>query len=812
MPDNRPRSREKNVTGKAGDLSRRGSGLGTGPVGNKGSRADASTSLHAPSGGTSSSGPKRSGGRLPLIAVIAILLLSGGGLSGILGGGSDPAPAPTAPAVSQQTTSTPSQTASPSSGLSGLLGGSFLSTASTSSGWTYENNTGRLNTEVASNSRAKRTVLSGDGSEQITIMVYMCGTDLESRSGMASSDLKEMASANLSDQINLIVFTGGCKAWKTSAISSSVNQIWQVKNGSMTCLEADMGKKAMTDPSNLTTFIQYCARNFPADRQELIFWDHGGGSLTGYGYDEKNSSSGSMTLAGIDSALKSAGETFDFIGFDACLMATLETGLMLDPYADYLIASEETEPGVGWYYTDWLNALSKDPSMPTITLGSKIADDFVRVCGQTCSGQKTTLSVVDLAELSATVPAALKEFSSSTQDLIIGKQYETVSSARTGAREFAVSSRIDQVDLVDLAMNMGTEEGAALADTLLSAVKYNKTSSNMTNAYGISIYFPYKKVSKVDSAVNTYRAIGLDPEYSECIKSFAALETEGQVVNGGSSASSPINFLLGSGSAPQGGTDMISGLLGTFLGGDFGTISGLSLNNTEFLSGKTMSEEDTVAYLSNHHIDASDLDWTVNDQGENVISLTDSQWSLIHDLTLNVYYDDGEGYIDLGYDNIFSFDESGNLLDDYDGSWLAINDQVVPYYYIDTVDDGTNYTITGYIPAFLNGERVQLIVIFDQDSPYGYIAGARNDYFGEDVDVIAKTTDELVPGDQLDFICDYYSYEGDYLDSYYLGDTLIVSNDMVLSNLELDADRVNAAFCFTDLYQNRIYSPAVTVK
>ncbi|MCR5235609.1 MAG: hypothetical protein K6E34_00220 [Lachnospiraceae bacterium] len=36
---------------------------------------------------------------------------------------------------------------------------------------------------------------------------------------------------------------------------------------------------------------------------------------------------------------------FDFIGFDACLMATVETAYMLSPYADYMIASEEFEPG-----------------------------------------------------------------------------------------------------------------------------------------------------------------------------------------------------------------------------------------------------------------------------------------------------------------------------------------------------------------------------------------------------------------------------------------------------------------------------------
>ena len=127
----------------------------------------------------------------------------------------------------------------------------------------------------------------------------------------------------------------------------------------------------MTKPDTLTGFIQWCNQNYPANRRELIFWDHGGGSISGYGYDEKNPGSGSMTLSGINQALKNAGVTFDFIGFDACLMATVETALMLDDYADYMIASEETEPGVGWYYTNWLTELSADPSMSTLEIGKR---------------------------------------------------------------------------------------------------------------------------------------------------------------------------------------------------------------------------------------------------------------------------------------------------------------------------------------------------------------------------------------------------------------------------------------------------------
>ena len=90
-------------------------------------------------------------------------------------------------------------------------------------------------------------------------------------------------------------------------------------------MEKDAGTVPMTDPNTLTSFIKWCAKNFPANRNQLIFWDHGGGSISGYGYDEKFKSSGSMNLAEINQALKKSGVTFDFVGFDACLMATLET-------------------------------------------------------------------------------------------------------------------------------------------------------------------------------------------------------------------------------------------------------------------------------------------------------------------------------------------------------------------------------------------------------------------------------------------------------------------------------------------------------
>lgn len=801
---NRPFGRQKHVTGQGDRVGRRGDGLGTGPVGNsegyqgrpgpEHDRRRKGTFFGSSSGSDSTTTRGFGGKGLIAIIIAAVLLFGGGGLGlgGLFGGSSE------TPAQQQQagSFSMPDLT-----GFTGLFGGN--SDGTSSADWTAEKNTGKLNTKVDPSAREKRTVIYGDGSDQVTVMVYLCGTDLESKSGMASADLQEMCNAALNGNVNVLVYTGGCKNWKNDFVSSSKNQIYKVENGGMRCLVKDDGSAPMTKPATLTGFIDYCTKNYPANRYQLIFWDHGGGSLSGYGYDENNKNSGSMTLSGINQALKNSKATFDFIGFDACLMATAENALMLTDYADYLIASEETEPGIGWYYTDWLTALANDPGMPTLNIGQAIVDGFVKHCDNQCRGQKATLSVIDLAELEATAPQKLKEFASATSEMIRNDGYQEVSDARSNSKEFSASNKIDQVDLIHLAYNMGNDEGKALAQALLSAVKYNRTSSNVSNAYGLSIYFPYQRTSKVDSAVATYEAIGIDSEYARCIQEFASIEVAGQAASGGSS--NPLGSLLG-GSSSGGGFDISTVLGGLMNGTSLFDVSGLTGGNIGFLGkGLNMDSED---FLDSHRFDAEALEWTEYD-GQILLVLPEDQWSLVHDLELNVFMDDGEGFIDLGLDNVFEFSDDGALLGDYDGTWLAIDNQPIAYYYESTDSDGTDYTVTGRVPVLINGTRANLILVFDNEHPYGYIAGARYDYVDGETETVAKGLTALTPGDTLDFLCDYYSYDGTYLDSYLFGDQMIYRDGMQISNVYLDADALQACYRFTDIYNQHYWTPAL---
>ncbi len=794
---NHGRQRTPSSSGQGKQVNKRGEGLNTGPIGTPGGhsgRKTTSGSSFRPTGGSSSGRrgvTRAAGGGGGLLLIIALIFfLTRGGLGGSGTGsntGNATLPAQTQSNIPQQTQSAGTQTTH--------TYGSLLDF--TTNGNTGTNtNASPLVVEAAGGSREKYTQIIGDGKDAVTIMVFMCGTDLESKNSMATSDLQEMINSRAGNKVNILVYTGGCKTWRNNVVSSDVNQIWRVQSGRLTCVEQNMGKGYMTDPATLTSFIDYCAKNYKANRYELIFWDHGGGSISGYGYDEKQRTSGGMTLDKIDKALADAGIKFDMIGFDCCLMGTLENAMMLADYADYLVASEETEPGIGWYYTKWLAAIEADTSLPTAEIGKQIVDDFVSTCATSCRGQKATLSVVDLAELSNTVPSALKAFSTATTKLIKGDNYKAVAQARAGAREFGSSSRLDQVDLIDMCDNLGTPESKALAAALRGAIKYNRTSSNMSRSYGLSIYFPYQRVSRVDSAVGTYKAIGFDTDYSDCIRAFASLEVTGQASTGG--YTSPLSSLTGAGTGVD-SADLFSSLLGGLLGGDMSGISSLVGGSTDFFDRSVVESAQTS--MEGQLFDATDLTWK-----DGVLKLSEEQWDLLVNLELNVFVDDGEGYIDLGLDNYYTINDDGDLVGEYDGLWVAINGQPVAYYY-ETMDiEGDSYEITGRVPCYLNGERANLILVFSDETPEGYVAGARYDYLSGQTDTVAKNLAELQEGDVIDFVCDYYTYDGRYENSYYLGDdSLTVSGPLTVTNEYIEGD-LNVSYRLTDIYNQHYWT------
>lgn len=169
---------------------------------------------------------------------------------------------------------------------------------------------------------------SGDSSRppedraRATVLVYVVGSDLEDEDGLATANFKEMMQVGSSEDVNIILETGGAnkEGWRT------VKRQKVLKDG-MEML-AEVGAQRMTDPANLQKFIEWGVKTYPAESYHLMFWNHGGGPLGGFGIDTNFPNTGTMSMPKLVQALKGAkqatGATFDLIGFDACLMASAE--------------------------------------------------------------------------------------------------------------------------------------------------------------------------------------------------------------------------------------------------------------------------------------------------------------------------------------------------------------------------------------------------------------------------------------------------------------------------------------------------------
>ena len=675
----------------------------------------------------------------------------------------------------------------------------------------YDKGAYPVDTTVSELARDKRTVLQGNGNDTATIMVYMCGTDLESRSGMATSDLQEMLNANISGKVNIIVETGGASSWQNNVVSSRTNQRYRVTSEGLELVQDDLGRRSMVNPATLSDFIKYCKANYPADRYALVMWDHGGGSLSGYGYDENYPNDG-MTLDEIGTALKNGGCTFDMVGFDACLMATLETAMVLEPYSDYMIASEEVEPGKGWYYTGWISSLSENTSIATTDLGKKLIDDYVADVKANSSRDQATLSLIDLAELKGTVPKALTAFASSTSKLIDEDQYKRVSNARAGTKEFSPSTQINQVDLIDFAENLDTAEAQSFANVLQGCIKYNRTSNNITNANGVSIFFPYGRLSGLTPMLQTYDEIGMDDSYSECIRSFASVAAGGQITSGGSG--NILETLLGGMSGgtqkpePGGaGTAIVQTLLNEFLSkGDFSSITGTT--GAGWLDTNKMKS--SLSYYGDNRLDSAELLITEKN-GQRVLALTEEQWDLVQQMEQNVWIDDGSGFIDLGLDNVYEYNGDGDLIMEYDGTWLALNGQIVSYYMLSDDRYGETYSIKGRVPAMLNDQLVDIILVFDNENPDGRVIGAQIKYDTEtQTEALPKGLIDIAAGDRIDFLCDYYTYDGNYTDTYYLGEQYTATGEWTVENLSISNSKYQMTYRLTDIYNNKYWTPSIT--
>lgn len=647
------------------------------------------------------------------------------------------------------------------------------------------NSSGTLDIQRLSRTETKKMGESGTW----TIFVYMCGSDLESESGLATMDLQEMIDASQSDKIKFVVQTGGANAWDNDLVDDSLTQRFVIQNQNMEQVE-ETKESNMGSAQTLADFLDWGVAAYPAEKMGLVFWNHGGGSITGVCFDEQNECD-SLSLIEIENALTSVypkmTDSFEFIGFDACLMGTLETGNVIAPHARYMYASEELEPGYGWDYKAIGNYIGTNPMASGADLGRIVVDSFYEACAAIDSQNEATLACVDLSKIDELVYAfndvARDMYNSTTNADILSGMIKGITSAENYGGNNKSEGYTNMVDLGSILKNVngkvaGTDKALA---ALNNCVIYMKNGSDKSESHGLAIYYPLAIQGSEELTI--FKDICVSPYYMSFVDKMAyGSDTNGEFDGYSDADWFGENSLYWNNSyAEVAGADYWSNL------------------DAESSGEYNFSEEESSVSFSSPP--------AINADGMYGFTISSDTLDNVDAVYCDVFMDAGDGdtLIELGLDDNITADwNTGKFEDNFNGYWVSLPDGQPLATYI--VEQGDNYNIYTS-PVMLNGVETNLRIRLDFASDGNYtikIIGAW-DGIDEETGQSAKEITKLKKGDLITPM--YYSYSmknGD--EGVYEGEAYTFNNDPVIYEEPLAVGDYYYSFQIDDIFGSSLYT------
>lgn len=332
---------------------------------------------------------------------------------------------------------------------------------------------------------------------QWTVMMYLAGTDLETKGQMATYNLVELAKTNPNDQVNFVFQTGATRQWHAEEavgldIDETKLQRYQFDQEGYKLVD-EQPLANMASAQTLTEFIQWSAKTYPAEKYLLVMWDHGGGSLHGLIQDELHNTT-IMPLDQFEIALKNANIPLEAVLLDTCLMSTLETAQAVQSSAKYLIAAQEIVPGYGSAYQPWMQFLYDTPTCDGARLGKVVCNSIQQKYAElgllSCSRQ-LTFSVIDLGKMDAVAKAFDQLFTDVGKLLADPQHFYVFANQAQQTQHFAYDTMVDLADLASRARNIAisNETATAVVEAVDAAVVYNLKGDQRSYATGLSFYY-----------------------------------------------------------------------------------------------------------------------------------------------------------------------------------------------------------------------------------------------------------------------------------------------------------------------------------
>ncbi|MDD2805760.1 MAG: clostripain-related cysteine peptidase [Elusimicrobiales bacterium] len=339
-----------------------------------------------------------------------------------------------------------------------------------------------------------------------TIMVFINAKNNLEQYGL--KDMNEMEQVGSSDKVNIVVelaringFDSSDGDWKTSRryLVKKDNDVSKVTSP----IVEELAKVDMGDYKHLADFANWAKAKYPAKKYMIIVWNHGAGWIKsvpgetkGISYDDETGNH--ITTPQLGLALKEMGGV-DVYGSDACLMQMAEVVYEIKDYTQYIVGSEETEPGDGYTYDTFLG--------PIVAKGNMTAEEVAKVAVDAYSDHYQQLDQASTQSYikSSAINGLLDLSNAFAYAITQAGEKDLAKEALAGAQSFAYPENKDfyhftQLVLAKTASPEVKKTGEALNAYIKgSLVMHNRTNNSdggwwgpelYDNAHGIAVYLP----------------------------------------------------------------------------------------------------------------------------------------------------------------------------------------------------------------------------------------------------------------------------------------------------------------------------------
>jgi hypothetical protein len=249
-----------------------------------------------------------------------------------------------------------------------------------------------------------------------TVMIYMCADNaLEDAADIDLDHIRSSTRFIENNLVNIIVLFDRYGKGNTNLYKIEEGIIKTIEdNGSII---PDNNEVNMGNPQTLTNFCNWAIENYPANHYFLDLWGNG----NRYRYNGHtwffrvcvDAYNGVDTIdifnelgQSLNDITNKLGHKIDIIGFDACLTGLIEVAYEIRPFANYMIASQDTGyiytvsgTFYGWQYYNPLNKLLKNPTYYAYN-PDKLCEEFVNnYLEDTQFDKLSTLSALDLDKI-----------------------------------------------------------------------------------------------------------------------------------------------------------------------------------------------------------------------------------------------------------------------------------------------------------------------------------------------------------------------------------------------------------------------------